>query len=79
MYKALRIGAISLIPLVKASLADMHASGLMILNICSAPSDAAFNKQPTPSHVGLLTRKKCAYHRDSEKFPSQSLQFLMAN
>lgn len=58
MYKALRIGAIILIPLVKASLADMYTSGLMILNICSSPSDATFNKQPTASHVGLLTRKK---------------------
>lgn len=43
------------------------------------PSDATFNKQPTPSHVGLLTQKKSAYHRNSEKFPLQNLQYLMAD
>lgn len=58
MYKALRRGAIILIPSVKASPADRYASGLMMLNICSSPSDATSNKQSTASHVGLLTRKK---------------------
>lgn len=55
MCKALRIGAVIMIPVAKPSLANIHASGLIIV---SSHSDATFKKQHTPSHVGLLTQKK---------------------
>lgn len=78
MCKAFRIGLLFQFHRQSRLWLTTHALGLMIMNICSA-SDATFNKQPTPSHVGLLTRKKCAYFGDSEKLPSQSSQFLMTN
>lgn len=55
MCKELRIGAVIMIPLERASLANIHASGLITV---SSHSDATFKKQHTPSQVGLLTQKK---------------------
>lgn len=79
MCKALRTGVCYYNFIGKAILWLSRTSPVYYQIPVFPPSDATFNKQPTPPHVGLLTQKKSAYHRDSEKFPLQSLQYLMAD